>query len=210
MRRLPSRAKKDAGLFRLTPKNNCSVHFATLGSCWSKLEGSLPYDAIWKALPGWCLLSRNHMQEIIDIPHRYLGGQGLWPLFSHVWAPEEMYFPTALALLGYLPGPDVELRGLTHAKWPDRGNCAHPISYDEMFDKKLIDDLRRSGSLFLRKMKRPLDEDIWWKVVSSPCVESLHPPEATANLGEGKKRAHVDDTHDGSRDSQRIKSDADR
>ena len=130
------------------------------------LRDCIPGDAIYKALPGWCLLSRKHARSILDLPAS-LDGNNLWPAFERVWAPEEVYLPTALSLCGHMD--EVSRRALTHSQWDERAarheDRAHPLSYDGCFDHELVSRLRRDGRLFLRKMKRPLDLSLWEKVV---------------------------------------------
>jgi len=135
-------------------------------NCWDVLAQSVPPDAIHKALPGWCLVSRKHAQAVLDLPSQLGdGAPDLWPAFNNVWAPEEVYFPTALALLGYLPGNDVVSKTVTHSKWNERArnqkDRAHPLEYDDSFNEHLVQNVRKEGCLFLRKMKRPLDIRIW-------------------------------------------------
>lgn len=135
-------------------------------NCWDILRDSIPGEAIHKALPGWCLLSRKHAQSILNIPSQ-LGGLNLWPAFERVWAPEEVYFPTALAICGHMD--EVSKRSLTHSQWDERASNhkdrAHPLSYDGCFDDKLVSRVRRDGCLFLRKMKRLLDLSVWEQIV---------------------------------------------
>ena len=135
-------------------------------SCWGVLRDCIPGDAVYKALPGWCLLSRKHARSMLDLPGR-LGGNNLWPAFERVWAPEEVYVPTALSLCGHMD--EVSRRALTHSQWDERAarheDRAHPLSYDGCFDHELVSRLRRDGRLFLRKMKRPLDPSVWEQVV---------------------------------------------
>jgi hypothetical protein len=136
-------------------------------NCWEVLRSSMSLDIVHKALPGWCLLSRKHAQSIMDIPHQLLHGMNLWPAFTHVWAPEEVYIPTALALCGKLDG--VSCRALTYSKWDTRAkdhkDRAHPLSYDDNFDNELVSRARAEGCLFLRKMKRSLDLAVWERIV---------------------------------------------
>jgi hypothetical protein len=66
------------------------------------------------SLPGWCLLSHKHAQGILDIPLHF-GGLNLWPAFEHMWAPEEVFLPTALAISKNMDG--VSRRKLTHSCW---------------------------------------------------------------------------------------------
>jgi hypothetical protein len=62
----------------------------------------IPGQYRWKA-DQWVLLSRRHAARIIDMdrPHKPIKHQ-LWQSFRDINASDEMYFPTALALLGYL------------------------------------------------------------------------------------------------------------
>ena len=136
-------------------------------NCWEVLRDCMSLDIVHKALPGWCLLSRKHAQSIIDIPHQLLHGMNLWPAFTQVWAPEEVYIPTALALCGKLDG--VSRRAMTYSKWDirakDHKDRAHPLSYDDNFDNELVSRARAEGCLFLRKMKRSLDLAVWERIV---------------------------------------------
>jgi len=87
----------------------------------------------------------------------------LWPAFERVWAPEEVFLPTALALSGNMEG--VSRRALTHSRWDDRGDRAHPLSYDGSFDDVLVSKTRAEGCLFLRKVTRLQDLYVWEKIV---------------------------------------------
>jgi hypothetical protein len=157
-------------------------------SCWSKLSNVIPYEAIWKALPGWCVISKAHMTRILDMPSRHLGGKDLYPIFEHVWAPEEVFFPTALSLLGLLPNPDViHQRSLVYSKFI-RGQ-PHPMEYD-LRNQDVVDQLCRilkeegrhkynncshnnsdsntivEGYITLRKVKHPIDVNTWEQIIS--------------------------------------------
>jgi len=82
-----------------------------------------------------------------------------------VFAPEEIFFPTMLAVLGYLRdivpsssssssggggrGDEVRRRMVTYAEWPRKG-VANPVSFP-LLDAPLLERLRRTGSLFARK-----------------------------------------------------------
>ncbi|KAL3796709.1 hypothetical protein HJC23_010009 [Cyclotella cryptica] len=135
-------------------------------NCWGYLRDSIPVEAIFKALPGWCLLSRKHAQHIIDLPSR-LGGMNLWPAFEKVWAPEEVYFPTALNICGLMD--EVVRRSVTHSKWNEKASNlkdrAHPICYDGYFDDDLVHQVSSEGCLFLRKMKQSIDMEVWHGIV---------------------------------------------
>ena len=140
-------------------------------NCWSILSKSIPPSAIHKALPGWCLLSRKHAQSILEFPEKHLDGMSLWPAFERVWAPEEVYFPTALALCGYMEEEEeVSKRSVTHSEWDTRASNhkdrAHPLTYDDKFDDELVRRVRNeNGALFMRKLKKDLDLNVWEDIV---------------------------------------------
>ena len=110
-------------------------------------------------------------------------GMDLWPAFEKVWAPEEVYFPTALALTGHLPSPTVIMEPVTHSEWDTRARDhkqrAHPKVYDGYpFTLALINDIRYRhqnqginndkhcvGNLFMRKWKEPICDKLWAKVI---------------------------------------------
>ena len=91
----------------------------------------------------------------------------LWPAFEKVWAPEEVYFPTALNICGLMD--EVIRRSVTHSKWDHKAanlqDRAHPLCYDGYFDDGLVRQLREDGCLFLRKMKHSIDIDAWQDIV---------------------------------------------
>jgi Core-2/I-Branching enzyme. len=128
----------------------------------------LPPLAIYKALPGWCLLSKNHAQQVMNLPEQQLGGKELYPLFQNVWAPEEVFFPTALSLVGSLPGREVVPRSIMWAKWDERAKGsqrAHPILYDDEFGEPLVTRARKEGCFFMRKFKRKLNVLDWERII---------------------------------------------
>ena len=89
-------------------------------------------------------------------------------MFKNVWAPEEVYFPTALALLGKLEDYVVR-KSLMWSKWDEslkNKDRAHPILYDGKFSKALVDDLYSQGFLFMRKFKYKLDSCEWKRIVT--------------------------------------------
>jgi len=92
----------------------------------------------------------------------------LWPAFRRVWAPEEVFLPTALSLCGLLDEVSTR-RALTHSRWDaraaDHRDRAHPFAYDGHFDDRLVSRVRREGCLFLRKLKRSLDVSLWERIV---------------------------------------------
>ncbi len=167
----------------------------------------IPNEAIYKALPGWSLMSANHMRQIINIPNDYLGGEDLFPLFKNVWAPEEVFFPTALALLGKLPGGDeVVNQSIMWSKWDDRAkgkDRAHPIVYDGEFSKKLVQDARMEGCYFMRKWKRRLDAREWERICITQSVSV--PSAATGSLKRHRDDGYIDQKCGGP-DTKQIKT----
>ena len=137
-------------------------------NCWDILRNSVPGETIYKALPGWCFLSRKHAQSILNLPTQ-LGGMNLWPAFERVWAPEEVFISTALAICGHMNNNEVSRRSLTHSQWDERAanhkDRAHPLAYDGYFDDKLVSRVRRDGCLFMRKLKMPLDVSTWDQII---------------------------------------------
>ncbi len=127
----------------------------------SQIDFHLPIS-----LPGWCLLSQKHAIDIINIPSQ-LAGMNLWPAFERVWAPEEVFFPTALAISGNME--EVSRRALTYCHWAthasNQKDRAHPIAYDGCFDDTLVSRARADGCLFMRKMKRPINLSVWEQIV---------------------------------------------
>jgi hypothetical protein len=156
-------------------------------TCWSKLSHIIPYEAIWKALPGWCVLSKKHMKLVLDMPVKHLGGKELYPIFGTVWAPEEVFFPTALSLLGVLPSDEViRNQSLVYSHFI-RGQ-PHPKEYDlrdprsvEQIATILREEKRETniyqnmgsddaivvaGYITLRKVKHPIDEKTWEQIIN--------------------------------------------
>ena len=91
-----------------------------------------------------------------------MGGE-IWPAFEKVFAPEELFFPTMLALAGFTSTPPttegqsggagggeggnsdrdgvaVKCESLMHATWPKTGEKANPVLLDETFNE---DELHR-------------------------------------------------------------------
>lgn len=135
-------------------------------------------------------MSRKHMEGILDIATAL--GQEFWPAFEGVWAPEEVYFPTCLALLGYLSGDNVMRQPLTYAEWNERAKVhrdrAHPLVFDGCFenDAAFIGRIRRNGCTFLRKVKRPISIRLWEDVVPGASSDS----ERGQGRGRGRDNVH--------------------
>jgi len=137
--------------------------------CWNVLSVNFPRDAIYKALPGWCMLSRQHMEKVLDLPRILGNDRDVWPAFKDVWAPEELYFATALALVGVLPGEEIVLKSLIFAKWDSRAKIhserSHPLNYDKKFTYKFVCSMRKNGYYFMRKLKEPIALNLWKCIV---------------------------------------------
>ena len=128
------------------------------------METSVPADAIHKALPGWIVLCRHHARAILDVPDKYLGGKTLTTAFKDCWAPEEAFFPTALALLGLLT--ETTRKSTTFAEWDTRAANhkarAHPLSWDGRFGPDLVRRIREEhGCIILRKMAHRVHLEDW-------------------------------------------------
>lgn len=91
----------------------------------------IPGQYRWKG-DQWVLLSRRHASKIIDLDRPHISPKHqLWQSFRDINASDEMYFPTALALLGYLrftsDGEDTQR--------PRDPNASHPQATDNGGDK---------------------------------------------------------------------------
>ena len=64
----------------------------------------IPPGNIWKA-DQWMVLNRVHAEAVAELPRRYLGGRDMWSALRRVRASDEIYFPTALSILGILRRP---------------------------------------------------------------------------------------------------------
>jgi len=203
-------------------------------ACFASVDDRVvPPNAVWKAIPGWIMLTRRHAAEVnllcqqslylvepsdrgsspppkdlasFPVPTRgalpavplpgILGdsadadlvrawGTGAYSeLKAGVWAPEEVFFPTMLALLGYLrtAGTDQVLRKkVTFARWQKQGD-ANPIAYNE-FTVDLVHSFRQAGALFGRKFSKEANDVDCWRA-------AIDAVDARSGGGEtGKKRA---------------------
>mmetsp|Transcript_15410 Transcript_15410/g.35407 ORF Transcript_15410/g.35407 Transcript_15410/m.35407 type:complete len:141 (-) Transcript_15410:82-504(-) len=103
------------------------------------------------------------------MPRVHLGGKELYPAFQDCWAPEEAFFPTAMALLGHFS--QTIQRSLTYAEWNERArnqqDRAHPKVWDREFDVGLVRAIRNDhGCIVLRKLKLPIPLSKWERVVT--------------------------------------------
>ena len=180
-------------------------------------SGVIPRGDIWKS-DQWVMLTRKHAEAVLALPTRVgaavwprsavgsaAGGGGggaappiptsatpaLWPAFSAVFAADELYYATALSLLGFLfepAGADdedaVERRMLTYVDWPRPRSGKSPRTYEslEQFVRggssggSGLCEAQRLRCLFARKFPAgsvDLDE---WCVLSAdlPALLPLH------------------------------------
>lgn len=68
---------------------------------FGNIHRMVPGICRWKA-DQWMLLSRKHALAVLHIDHHMPPKDELWNAFANVNASDEMYFPTALAVLGIL------------------------------------------------------------------------------------------------------------
>lgn len=102
---------------RSTPNNGYSRQLQ-----WNEIRSSdIPPRLIWKA-DQWIVLNRTHGEAAASLPREYLNGRTLWYAFRRCRASDEMYFPTALAILGVIARP----AGVTEVDDANDGNeqCA--------------------------------------------------------------------------------------
>ena len=138
-----------------TPKNRYDgVH------CFRKVRSDIiPNKSVWKCFPGWIALTRKHASDIVELP--ILVGADLVVAWgkgafasngNNVWAPEEVYFPTLLAILGYLRedhDDEIKRTNINFAKFARHGD-ANPITFNRL-DHKLLYEMRETNALFGRK-----------------------------------------------------------
>jgi hypothetical protein len=156
-------------------------------TCFKAVDSSIiPQTSVWKSIPGWIMLCRRHAKLLFDLPHA-LGedlvaawGKGQYREGgSNVWAPEEVYFPTLLALLGYLrDGGEVEgenedqvrRKSVTYAEFKRQGD-ANPIAYPALTNT-LLKNFRIAGAVFARKFGSGACTLEHWKFM----MDTVKPP----------------------------------
>jgi hypothetical protein len=108
----------------------------------------------------WMMLSRPHLQFVMTmIPHT------LWECFRDCNASDELYFPTALALLGIVDDESqLVKRRITYADWSM--GPKNPATFETKDLKKVVEEARKEGCLVARKfIGIDLEE---WKAVVFP------------------------------------------
>ena len=166
----------------------------------------IPASSVWKSIPGWVLFCRRHAAQLVQIPRmcgdadlvRAWGPPGQWhPGSSGVWAPEEVYFPTMLALLGFLRAEgggrtdQVKRQRVTFAEFAKPGD-ANPIAYTSL-TATLVQRFRREGCVFARKFGRgAVSVEEWERLVGSASFVDRDPQDPTdhTDLKGHKTRRH--------------------
>lgn len=151
---------------RSTPNNGYARQLQ-----WDAIrQTDIPQNLIWKA-DQWLVLIREHADAIVFMPNKYLEGQQLWSTMRKVRASDEMYFPTALSILGILHRPvgvsevdentiyqrskescagnSFRRRCITYCDWSM--GAKNPVSFTSLDWKDVVAKARGAGCLFARK-----------------------------------------------------------
>lgn len=138
---------------------------------WDEIrQTDIPDKLVWKA-DQWCVLTRAHAQAVSSIPAKYLEGRHLWPAMKRCRASDEMYFPTALSILGELHRPPggaevdnndssssktencagggIRRRKITYCDWSM--GARNPASFTSKDWKEVVGKARGEGCLLARK-----------------------------------------------------------
>jgi hypothetical protein len=180
-------------------------------------EKVIPPKNVWKTIPGWIMLNRRHAAEISILASkscshapcnnkpdrsgclgvsedadlvRAWGEGGTWREDNgNVWAPEEVFFPTMLSILGYLneSGKDEVVRkSVTYARWKKLGD-ANPISFS-VLDAELLKEFRKEGSLFGRKFGPDAINVKRWRLLMDKNQPTVMNPKEMHAPGVGKRK----------------------
>ena len=136
----------------------------------------IPQSCRWKA-DQWLLLSRPHAIAVTEVDAHMQPSDQLFHSFSKVSASDEMYFPTALALLGILTESSTQIlkRQVTFVDWSQ--GMRNPASYEKGVRdlRRVAKNAREQGCLFARKfvLSHPgteevtgqIDEKQWMSVI---------------------------------------------
>jgi hypothetical protein len=118
----------------------------------------VPQQCRWKA-DQWTVLSRAHAAAVLNIDqHMRQPADQLWNSFARINASDEMYFPTALAILGILKeeddktvAPQIAKRAVTYTDWTE--GMRNPATYTNGIRdfQRVAKIARQQGCLFARK-----------------------------------------------------------
>ena len=166
----------------------------------SQTNGFSNLQSIRKSLPGWVCLSRGDCTKILDSEReafkigcilcpgtgRIDAGYdpivdpdckpyGLWPSFTNTWAPEELYFPTILALTSPTSSKDAthpSQRSLTFCHWnhlaKNHKDRANPIW--QTLSSESIVVWKEGGAVFARKFRGGVEG--WREIVLASSEET--------------------------------------
>ena len=132
------------------------------------------------------MLTRKHAQQILSLPNRI--STDLVLAFQHVFAPEEVYFPTLLRIINVLqmsplhPNDEILRRNVTFAEWEKRGD-ARPVQYPSIACG-VVSTARKHGSVFARKFTAAACPVAVWMTAVRNCeqlVEYSEPSDYSGN-----------------------------
>ena len=148
---------------RSTPNNGYSRQ-----QQWDEIRpNDIPPNFVWKA-DQWIVLTRTHGEAVASLPRNYLNGRYLWTAFRNCRASDEMYFPTALSILGIVrrhpeglaevdnlakgescAGDQIRRRKITYCDWSM--GAKNPAMFTCQEWKEVALKARGEGCLFARK-----------------------------------------------------------
>jgi len=143
-----------------TPRN------AYEGDQFRMIHPIVPDKCRWKA-DQWQIISRPHAHAILSLDRFHRTDDQLWTLFDRVNASDEMYFPTALGIIGALNGsdtPSIKKQAATYTDWTQ--GMKNPASFDAKELNKIAKLARQKGCLIARKFTGQIDVDDWKAMVA--------------------------------------------
>ena len=115
----------------------------------------IPQSLRWKA-DQWMVLSRPHAAAVLELDQHLRPHEQLWNSYTRVNASDEMYFPTALAVLkiltegGHRQEPlQVCLRPVTYTDWSE--GMRNPATFPASDLRRITKVARKEGCLLARK-----------------------------------------------------------
>jgi hypothetical protein len=131
---------------RNTPNNGYSRQ-----QQFEKVDPVVPKTCVHKA-DQWMVLTRAHAMAVMELDRHLPRGACLWHCFDETNASDELYFPTALALLGIMPlTHQIARRRVTYCDWSV--SARNPASFVKGAEdlKRVAAIARNEGCLFARK-----------------------------------------------------------
>jgi hypothetical protein len=115
----------------------------------------------------WMMLSRRHLAVILrELPYNF------WECFLDCKASDELYFPTAMSVLGILDegAEEVSKQRITYSDWSM--GAKNPVTFDKADElRRIVQEAQKEGCLVARKFVGiTLDE--WRDVVVSSSSSS--------------------------------------